>query len=91
MRFGILSLAAGLLSLAFAVPLEKRALSTNDVNTLQLALYLEHLEFVLYSSGFDNFTEAQYEAAGFPPGFRDNVGVIAQVRLRLNIFRAGSC
>ena len=25
------------------------------------------------------FTDAEYTAAGFPPGFRENVGVIASV------------
>ena len=71
-----------LLAFALAHPLEKRGgLSANDTNTLQLALYLEHLEFVLYSSGYANFSEAQYESAGFPLGFRDNVNVIAQVLL----------
>ena len=43
------------------------------------ALYLEHLEQSLYTGGFNNFTDAEYEAAGFPPGFRENVGVIAEV------------
>lgn len=59
------------LPLIFSAPLiEKRALSENDTNTLQLALYLEHLEYALYSGGFNAFTDAQYEADGFPPGFR---------------------
>lgn len=46
---------------------------------LPQALYLEHLEQSLYSGGFNNFTDAEYEAAGFPAGFRENVGVIAEV------------
>ena len=78
--------AAGLTltSLAVAHPLEKRAplppiISTNDENVAQLALYLEHLEFALYTGGYQNFTDEQYTAEGFPPGFRENVGVIAQV------------
>lgn len=64
---------------AAAPVIEKRALSANDTNTLQLALYLEHLEYALYSGGYAAFSEAQYEADGFPSGFRDNVGVIASV------------
>ncbi|KAI9826421.1 MAG: hypothetical protein M1819_007384 [Sarea resinae] len=55
----------------------KRALSTSDTTILQLALYLEHLEFSLYSGGCDNFNDAQYTAQGFPAGFRENVCVIA--------------
>ncbi|KZF19652.1 hypothetical protein L228DRAFT_270974 [Xylona heveae TC161] len=72
-----LPLAIGVLPLVASVPLTKRALSASDQSVLELALYLEHLEHAMYSSGFQNFTEQQYESAGFPPGFRDNVGVIA--------------
>ncbi|KAI4170934.1 MAG: hypothetical protein LQ343_004592 [Gyalolechia ehrenbergii] len=77
------ALAFALIPLAFSHPLEKRqnALppvnSTIDASVLQLALYLEHLELNLYTGGFVNFTDADYTAAGFPPGFRENVGVIA--------------
>ena len=80
-------LSLSLLSLAAAVPLEKRqtALSEDDINVLQLAHYLENLEYNLYSGGFNKFTEEQYQAAGFPAGFRDNVGVIADVRGLLNL------
>ncbi|KAI9812879.1 MAG: hypothetical protein M1827_004397 [Pycnora praestabilis] len=80
MRLSIISLALAALPLISAHPtatLQKRALSANDTAVLQLALYLEHLEFSLYSGGYQNFTEAQYEAEGFPNGFRDNVEVIA--------------
>ena len=85
MRFSSAVLAAGLAPLALAHPLEKRqnalptAKSTMDENVLQLANYLENLEHALYTGGYENFTDAQYTAAGFPAGFRDNVGVIAQV------------
>lgn len=81
------ALAFALIPLAFSHPLEKRqnALppvnSTIDASVLQLALYLEHLELNLYTGGFVNFTDADYTAAGFPPGFRENVGVIADVSL----------
>ena len=79
MYFPSLSLALSLLPLVSAVPLAKRALSTNDTSVLQLALYLEHLELSLYTGGYENFTDAEYTAAGFPAGFRENVGVIATV------------
>ncbi|KAL9584605.1 MAG: hypothetical protein Q9212_002010 [Teloschistes hypoglaucus] len=76
------SLAVALLPLALSHPMEKRALppvnSMMDESVAQLALYLEHLELSLYTGGYKNFTDAQYTAQGFPPGFRDNVGVIAQ-------------
>ena len=76
------TLAVAFASLAVAAPASKRqtapaALSTDDINVLQLAHYLENLELSLYSGGYNNFTDAQYTAAGFPAGFRDNVGVIA--------------
>ena len=84
MRFTVACLAS-LAAFAAAVPVEKRANtlppvdSAADESVLQLALYLEHLEFVLYTGGYENFTDAEYTAAGFPAGFRENVGVIAQV------------
>ncbi|KAL8687906.1 MAG: hypothetical protein Q9218_006047 [Villophora microphyllina] len=84
MKFSTASVALGLLPLAFSAPLEKRQNALPPVNSLtdelvaQLALYLEHLELSLYTGGFENFTDAEYTAQGFPPGFRENVGVIAQ-------------
>ena len=59
--------------------IEKRALSDSDTAVLTLALFLEHVEFALYTGGYDNFTDDQYTAAGFPAGFRENVNVIAGV------------
>ena len=83
MRFYSTTIAASLIGSTLAHPVEKRALppvtSATDESVLQLALYLEHLETALYTGGYENFTDAQYTAAGFPAGFRDNVGVIAQV------------
>ena len=76
-------------ALAAAHPLEPRhdspnglppVVSQQNVNVLDLALYLEHLEQSLYTGGYTNFTEEQYQAEGFPAGFRDNVAVIADVR-----------
>lgn len=80
MRYSLAVAAAIAVPLICAAPVEKRALSANDAATLELALYLENLEHALYSGGYSAFSEAQYEADGFPPGFRDNVGVIASVR-----------
>ena len=82
MRFSTSSLALSLLPLISTAPtlLQKRTISDSDTSVLQLALYLEHLEFHLYTGGYENFTDAEYVAAGFPSGYRDNVGVIAQAR-----------
>ncbi|MCJ1320973.1 hypothetical protein MMC15_006314 [Xylographa vitiligo] len=80
MRFSLAVQALGLLSLALAAPVQKRQilpLSANDESVLQLAVFLENLEHTLYTGGYENFTDAEYTAAGFPPGFRENVGVIA--------------
>lgn len=85
MRF-VLFCLAGLVAFVVAAPVEKRANtlppvdSAADESVLQLALYLEHLELALYTGGYENFTDAEYSAAGFPAGFRENVGVIASVR-----------
>lgn len=61
-----------------------RPITANDDTDVSQALYLEHLELSLYTGGFNNFTDAEYEAAGFPPGFRENVGIIAEVHLILH-------
>ncbi|KAL8710162.1 MAG: hypothetical protein Q9220_005245 [cf. Caloplaca sp. 1 TL-2023] len=84
MHFPIAALALGLLPFALSHPVEKRqnalppVKSGMDKSVLQLALYLEHLEMSLYTGGFNNFTDTQYTAEGFPAGFRENVGVIAE-------------
>ncbi|KAL8745270.1 MAG: hypothetical protein Q9190_002576 [Brigantiaea leucoxantha] len=85
MHLPSLSVALSLvLPLLTAHPVEKRqnalppVSSAMDESVLQLALYLEHLEQNLYHQGYDNYTEEQYTAAGFPAGFRDNINVIAQ-------------
>lgn len=54
-------------------------LSANDIAVLQLAHFLENLEFNLYTGGFNNFTDAEYNAAGFPANFRRSVQLIASV------------
>ena len=74
-----LVLALSLAPAAFAAPtqLVKRALSANDTAVLKLANTLEYLEYTLYSGGHDKFSDADFTSAGFPAGFRDQVGVIA--------------
>ena len=82
MRFSTVSVALGLLPLISSAPVPPPGilpLSASDSMVLQLALFLENLEYNLYTGGFENFTDAQYEADGFPVGFRENVGVIAEV------------
>ena len=70
---------AAISALVSASPISKRALSDNDINTLQLALYMEHIELSLYSEGCNVFSEAQFTAGGFPAGFHSSICVIAGV------------
>jgi hypothetical protein len=81
MRFSSILNLLPLLALTSSAPVQKRALSADDESVLQLALFLEHLEFTLYTEGYDNYTDAQYTAEGFPEGFRENILVIAEVML----------
>ncbi|KAI4241481.1 MAG: hypothetical protein LQ352_007439 [Teloschistes flavicans] len=78
----IFPVALIILPLCLSHPVKRDALPTinsiTDESVAQLAVYLEHLEFSLYTGGFENFTDAEYTAQGFPPGFRENVGVIAE-------------
>ena len=80
MRLLDLVAALPLLALTQAAPLAKRALSENDISVLKLANTLEYLEQTLYSGGYNKFSDAEFTADGFPAGFRDNVGIIAEVR-----------
>lgn len=85
----LLTLAAAIvvLPLSLAAPTDSKivkrqagsgSLSQSDMNVVELALFLEHLEYNLYTGGYENFTDAQYQQYGFPAGFRDGVGVTAQ-------------
>lgn len=79
MRFSSFIAAAAAAQGAFATPIEKRqmALSANDIAVVQLAHFLENLEYSLYTGGFNNFTEAEFVAAGFPVHFSRSVQLIS--------------
>lgn len=66
-----------LTGLAVAGPMQKRSLSTQDKGALSLAMYLENLEYALFSAGCNNFTDADYSSAGYASGFHENVCIIA--------------
>jgi hypothetical protein len=60
-------------------PIQRRALSQNDIIGLQLASYLENLELSLYTGGCEGITDVQWIAAGFPGTFQQDVCAIAEV------------
>jgi hypothetical protein len=74
-----------LLQLALAIghvassPIQRRALSQNDIIGLQLASYLENLELSLYTGGCEGITDVQWIAAGFPSTFQQDICAIAEV------------
>jgi hypothetical protein len=59
------TILATLFGLALAAPLEKRQ-SINDGMILNYALTLEYLEANFYKEALANYSEADFEAAGFP-------------------------
>lgn len=69
------------ISYAASSPIQRRALSQNDIIGLQLASYLENLELSLYTSGCEGITNVQWIAAGFPSTFQQDICAIAEVSL----------
>ncbi|KAI5212532.1 hypothetical protein AUEXF2481DRAFT_255773 [Aureobasidium subglaciale EXF-2481] len=65
-------------SFAASIPIQRRALSQNDIIGLQLAGYLENLELSLYSGGCEGFTNVQWATDGFPATFQQDVCAIAE-------------
>lgn len=50
----------------------------SDVSILTYALTLEHLENAFYRGGLQNYTQAQFQAAGFDATFYANLEQVAQ-------------
>jgi hypothetical protein len=69
--FTLAALAAA--SSVIAGPVIKRAAGITDVDILNYALTLEHLEDKFYREGLANYTQADFVAAGFPtPSMRSS-------------------
>ena len=73
-----LSSILALASTALAAPLAPRQSGITDVDILQFALTLEHLENVFYKSVFQVFSLEEFMSAGYTESFFLNVGFIAQ-------------
>lgn len=71
-----LAFVAGLVS---SSPIQRRALSQNDIIGLQLADYLENMELSLYTGGCETISSDQWTAAGFPSTFHEDICTIAEV------------
>jgi Ferritin-like domain len=68
--FGLINFA--LIGSAFASPVNKRQAVT-DAGILNYALTLEHLEDKFYREGLANFTEADFNKAGYSSKFYNNI------------------
>ncbi|KAK6000092.1 hypothetical protein QM012_004080 [Aureobasidium pullulans] len=66
------------ISYAASSPIQRRALSQNDITGLQVASYLENMELSLYTDGCERIDNAQWLAAGFPSTFQHDICTIAQ-------------
>lgn len=77
-----------LAALAAAAPTKRAAL--NDMDILQYALTLEHLENVFYKGGLSQYTEQDFLNAGFSSAYYNNLKYVARTQCfpRSNIAQA---
>lgn len=73
--FSIVILLAGY---AAAHPLTRKSEGYNDVQILNYALTLEHLEDTFYRQGLANFTHEDFVDAGFTDPFYQNLVKVAK-------------
>jgi len=77
MKASTLALLAGT-AIASPVPVEKRQASAiNDGVILNYALTLEHLEDKFYREALENYTMADFQAAGYDETFYNNIKMIS--------------
>lgn len=78
MKFTISSAASLLLASAvIAHPVEKRQAGVTDLDILQYALTLEHLENVFYKGAISKMSESEFVAAGFSSLYYTNLKYVA--------------
>ena len=78
MKLTLQSVATLLLtSTVTAHPVEKRQAGPTDLDILQYALTLEHLENVFYKGGISKMSEAEFVAAGFSSEYYTNLKYVA--------------
>jgi hypothetical protein len=75
MKFAQTFTLAASFGVALASPIVKRQNYINDGDILNYALTLEYLEAAFYKEALANYTEADFEAAGFY-GVREHVVAI---------------
>lgn len=80
MKFSALVTAFAAASVAMAAPMEvsKRADAPTDIQVLQYALTLEHLENAFYHDALAKFTADDFKNAGFPDWVRGRISQIAE-------------
>ncbi|KAK8175991.1 Ferritin/ribonucleotide reductase [Phyllosticta citrichinensis] len=72
------AIAALISGLAYAVPTKRQESGPTDVDILQYALTLEHIEAAFYAQGLQNFTQADFAAAGYDSTFYNNLATVAK-------------
>ncbi|KIH87048.1 hypothetical protein SPBR_05176 [Sporothrix brasiliensis 5110] len=73
--YAVAALAA---TAAYAAPVQNAKRAATDADILNYALTLEHLEATFYKEGLQNYTQADFVAAGFADPFYANLVEVAK-------------